>query len=123
MRGGEGGFGEHLRHVVVQPARVRREQQRLVLQILERDGALFRERVPRIEHDHHRIVHEVDVLKRAAADQREKAQVDIPVVGRAEQNLELFQIHRVSTFETARLIISILQKRAGRVKFLRAIKQ
>jgi len=56
-------------------------------------------------------------------DEREKAQVDIPVVGRAEQNLELFQIHRVSTFETARLIISILQKRAGRVKFLRAIKQ
>ena len=76
---GEGDFGEHLRHVVVQPARVRREQQRLVLQILERDGALFREQVPRIEHDHHRIVHEVDVLKRAAADQREKAQVDIAV--------------------------------------------
>ena len=45
------------------------------------------------------------------------------VVGRAEQNLELFQIHRVSSFETARLIISILQKRAGRVKCLRAIKQ
>lgn len=61
---GEGGFGEHLRHVVVQPARVRREQQRLVL-----------------------------------------------------------QIHRVSSLETARLIISILQKRTGRVKCLRAIKQ
>lgn len=61
---GEEGFGEHLRHVVVQPARVRREQQWLAL-----------------------------------------------------------QIHRVSSFETARLIISILQKEADRVKCLRAIKQ